>query len=113
MQHIHPNEATIPMLIERLCDTDPLVRLAGYKKFHIVGPLRLKLGDRQQVLLTGFGETISFVKEYFINKMLPAWLTAFNGDFLAFLNGLNVDADEYDVRQTDAVCEKVLKVFFE
>lgn len=109
---IHASAHTIPKIVERVRDTDHKVRLEVYKRCAQMGPRILKLSDRQHLLDAGFHEGHANVRQYFVEQMLPRWLTSYNGSLVALLNALKLDASEEDIRSTETLWEKVLKELF-
>lgn len=109
---LHASAHTLPKIIERVRDTDHKVRLEVYKRCARLGPRVLKLADRQYILDAGFHEGHLKVRQYFIEQMLPCWLTSYNGSLVALLNAFKLDASEEDIRKTDTLWEMVLKELF-
>lgn len=112
MSSIHASAHTIPKIIERVRDTNHKVRLEVYKRCARMGPRILRLADRQLLLDVGFHEGHVKVRQYFLEQMLPCWLTSYNGSIVALLNAIKLDASEEDIRRTETLWEKVLKELF-
>ncbi|XP_031353085.1 uncharacterized protein LOC116178001 isoform X4 [Photinus pyralis] len=102
----------IPKIVERVRDSDPNVRLAAFRKCSLVGPKMITISNRQLVLDSGFTESNSSVKKFFLEDTLPKWLNVYNDDYLLLLKGLKLDAYEEDLKKTEVISRKVLEVFF-
>lgn len=103
---------TIPQIVERIRDVAPCVREAAFKKCAIMGPLLFKIADKQQILLCGFKETNSKVKDAFYGCLLPKWLTAYEGKYLKFMGALKLIVFEEDNKKLTYLCKELIKAFF-
>ncbi|KAF5293753.1 hypothetical protein FQA39_LY03238 [Lamprigera yunnana] len=103
----------LPKLIERVRDSDYNVRLAAFRKCSVIGPKMITIANRRLVVTSGFTEENEIVKRFFIEDMLPKWLSCYNGNYILLLKALKFDAFEEDLRETELLSKKVLDVFFQ
>lgn len=86
--------------------------MAAYSRCADIGPRLFKIITRQQILQCGFKDDNKQVRTIFLENLLPKWLIAYNNNFLDFLSGLKLDADEDDIINTQEVSKQVMEVFF-
>lgn len=103
---------TICKISERIRDVDSHVRMAAYLRCAAIGPRLFKIVSRQQILHCGFKDDNKEVRKVFLEILFPKWLSAYNDNFLHFLSGLKLDADESDIMNTEEITKKVTEFFF-
>ncbi|XP_018322189.1 condensin complex subunit 3 [Agrilus planipennis] len=103
---------TVSKILEKLRDVDAAVRVASYERCLIIEPKYMKIEQRQTVIHSGFKEDNKRVKNSFLNKLLPKWLSCYNGDYLQLLKAVKLDAYETDFEMTEFLNTNLLEVFF-
>lgn len=114
INHIAPHPQSFSKLRTRLTDSDLGVRLAAYAKFADVNPkLFLKIIDRNIILTTGLADSNKKIRNLLVEKLLPKWLSHFEGNYLLFFRALRLDADENDINNFEKLCTELLEIFLE
>lgn len=75
-----------------------------------IGPKSFKIVERQHVLKCGLGEENKKVKNVFVENLLVKWLNAYNQNYLEFLKGLKLDADENDFVTTEKISKDIINL---
>ncbi|KAK9888126.1 hypothetical protein WA026_000397 [Henosepilachna vigintioctopunctata] len=109
---VAPHPQSFAKIRERLNDIDINVRQAAYTKWADTNPkLYLKIVDRNFILTCGFADNYKKINQIVTEKLLPKWLTAYQGNYLDLLKALKLDADENDIKNFEDLCSNVMDVF--
>ncbi|CAH1133406.1 unnamed protein product [Ceutorhynchus assimilis] len=99
-------------IYKRTRDTDASVRRAAFSRMADIDPTRhLRITQRQYILKSGILETNQCTKKLFSELLLAKWLTAYNGNYIEFLKGIKLDADENDIRDTEKLSGQIMEFF--
>ncbi|KAH1025132.1 hypothetical protein HUJ05_009918 [Dendroctonus ponderosae] len=109
---IAPNIKSIEKLSEKVRDNDPRVRSTAFSRLADIGIKYFKIVQRQHILRSGFAETNPIVKKMFLERLLPSWLSNFNGSYLGVLKSIKLDGEENDISNTEDLSTKIMEVFF-
>ncbi|KAH1015852.1 hypothetical protein HUJ04_007173 [Dendroctonus ponderosae] len=90
---IAPNIKSIEKLSEKVRDNDPRVRSTAFSRLADI-------------------ETNPIVKKMFLERLLPSWLSNFNGSYLGVLKSIKLDGEENDISNTEDLSTKIMEVFF-
>ncbi|XP_045477809.1 condensin complex subunit 3-like isoform X2 [Harmonia axyridis] len=111
INYIAPHPQSYSKIRMRLSDTDLGVRQAAYAKLADTNPkLYLKIIDRNIILTSGLADTNKKIKHILTEKLLPKWLSHFEGNYLLFFRALRLDADENDINNFEKLCSKLSNI---
>ncbi|KAG9299295.1 hypothetical protein G9A89_013943 [Geosiphon pyriformis] len=92
LSYVAHNEKTIPFLLERARDIDPITRRSVYTKtMEVIADFRiLKIEDRENLLNCGLTDRDPVVKQACTKMLSTNWIYHANNDVLEFLERLDV-----------------------
>lgn len=111
------NLHTVPYILERLWDTDDRVRRHVYLQMSSYPVKSYKVVQRLTILEQGLHERADAPRKVVRNVLLPQWLEAYNNNYIDFVSGLKIDANEEELERFRKIAKlallEVFKYLFE
>ncbi|KAK9876812.1 hypothetical protein WA026_015050 [Henosepilachna vigintioctopunctata] len=100
----------IPILLLKIRDVDIGVRLAAFTRLSkLAGSLTIE--QRRLIIKCASLDSSDKIKNYIESSLLPFWLECFKSNILCFMKAVRFDASEIDVKETNELCEFIVKTF--
>lgn len=106
------NLHTVPYILERLWDTDDRVRRHVYLQMSSYPVKSYKVVQRLTILEQGLHERADAPRKVVRNVLLPQWLEAYNNNYIDFVSGLKVDANEEELERFRKIAKLALLEVF-
>lgn len=106
------NLHTVPYILERLWDTDDRVRRHVYLQMSSYPVKSYKVVQRLIILEQGLHERADAPKKVVRNVLLPQWLEAYNNNYIDFVSGLKIDANEEELERFRKIAKLALLEVF-
>lgn len=106
------NQHTIPFILDRFWDVDDKVRRHAYLHMCTYSVKSYRVVQRLQFIEQGLHDHSESVRKVVTNVLLPAWLEAYNRDYIQFVAALKLDANEADIERFQKAARLALMAIF-
>lgn len=106
-------DETVPHILERLQDTNELVRCDLYTDLIERDVRTLTIEQRCQILNSAHSDKSARVQAVIVDGLIPSWLRAYNNCYLKLLAAIKFDALQQDIQQFKRLSKYVLFILFE
>ncbi|XP_058066104.1 condensin complex subunit 3 [Anopheles bellator] len=102
------NYRSLPHIIERLWDVEERVRRHTYMQMSSFPVRQYKVSQRLKFLEQGLEDHSESVRKVVRNVMIPQWIESYQRDYVAFIEGLKIDADDQEIERFHKTSKMVL-----
>ncbi|XP_052860170.1 condensin complex subunit 3 [Anopheles cruzii] len=102
------NYRSLPHIIERLWDVEERVRRHTYMQMSSFAVRQYKVSQRLKFLEQGLEDHSESVRKVVRNVMIPQWIESYQRDYVAFIEGLKIDADDQELERFRKTSKMVL-----
>lgn len=106
------NQHTIQFILDRFWDVDDKVRRHAYLHMCTYSVKSYKVVQRLQFIEQGLNDPCESVRKVLVKVLIPAWLEAYNHDYIRFVAALKLDANEADIERFRSAARLVLAEIF-
>lgn len=106
------NQFTMPTILERMQDIDESVRRTVFVQLAKYSARRLTISQRLNILEFGCNDRSESVVKIVHSVLLPEWLHCYNGQYVALINAMKIDANYEEIQKFAKVAKQVMMALF-